>query len=75
MLNFKSIFEFFFKSFVVARDIQMIERLKQDGFENVLLIKRSWLYGLASLFWLIPLLIVGGVNIFLMLKHFDGSGF
>ncbi len=73
MFNFKALYEFIFKSFVVARDIEMIERLKKDGYSTILLIKRSWLYGLASSLWLIPLFILGGVNAFLIIRHF-GSG-
>lgn len=73
MFNFKAIYEFFFKSFVVARDVEMIERLKSEGYRSILLIKRSWIFGAASLFWLIPLCIIGVINVVLVLRHFNGS--
>ena len=75
MFNFKALYELIFKSFVVARDVEMIKRLKQDGFNTILLIKRSWLYGLASCLWLIPLFILGGANAYLIIRHFGGSEF
>ncbi len=75
MFNFKAFYEFFFKSFVVARDIEMIDRLLSEGFHSILLIKRSWLYGAASGLWLVPLFIFGGINAYLILKHFSGSTF
>lgn len=75
MLNFKALYEFLFKSFVVGRDVEMIERLLEDGYQSVLIIKRSWLYGLASSLWLFPLLGLGFANIYLILRHFEFSGF
>ncbi len=53
----------------------MVERFQQEGFQSVLLIKRSWLYGLASLFWMIPLGFIGILNVYLILKHFNHSTF
>ncbi len=53
----------------------MVERLYLEGYQSILLIKRSWLYGLASSFWMIPLGIFWTANVYLILKHFDGSPF
>jgi len=75
MLNFKWLFEFLFKSFLVGRDVEMIERLYLEGYQSLLIIKRSWLYGLASSLWMIPLVIFGVVNVYLILKHFGGTPF
>lgn len=75
MLNFKAIYEFLFKSFVVGRDVEMVQQLYESGHESLLIIKRSWLYGLASALWLIPLLALGIINVYLILEHFQFTYF
>lgn len=75
MINFKAFFEFLFKSFVVGRDVEMVERLHREGYQSILLIKRSWLYGLASSLWMIPLFILGTANVYLVLRHFGMGTF
>jgi hypothetical protein len=75
MVNFKAFYEFLFKSFVVERDIQMIGHLENEGHTAALLVKRSWLYGLFTSLWLIPLIAIAGINGYLMLRHFEYSTF
>ncbi len=73
MFNFKRLYEFLFKSFLVGRDVEMVERFQKEGYDSILLIKRSWLYGLASLFWMVPLGIIGALNVYLIIEHFSKS--
>ncbi len=75
MINFKAVFEYFFKSFVVARDIEMVDRLTAEGYDSFLLIKRSWLFGVLSSFWLVPIIGIAVANVYLILKHFEYSNF
>jgi hypothetical protein len=73
MIQFAAIFQFFFKSFAVGRDKKMLEELSTAGNTSLLLLKRSWLYGLASLLVLVPFIGIGLANMLLLLKHFEYS--
>ncbi|MDQ1344338.1 MAG: hypothetical protein QG650_1059 [Patescibacteria group bacterium] len=73
MLNFRKIYEFFFSSFRIAKDTELVSKLIDEGERYGLVIKRSWIYGAFALIWLVPIGIFAGFNVYLLGKHFEWS--
>ncbi len=71
MLDFRSLFEFLFKSFRISRDTEQIESLIQEGQRYVMLVKRSLIYGVFTALLLIPVGILATANIILVHRHFE----
>jgi len=66
MINFRKIFEFFFKSFDVAGDTKLIEKLELDWNRFLMVIKRHWIYSILNSWRVILVIIIALGNIYLL---------
>lgn len=71
MLDFRRFIEFLFKSFRVSRDTEQVQGLIEGGQKHVMLVKRSFIYGVFSSLLFIPLLVLTAFNVFLANRHFE----
>jgi hypothetical protein len=71
MIPFDRIYSWLFKSFNISGETELIERLVRDGFTQIMIIKRSWIFALLML-W-IPLVILGlsGVSMWIAYDSID----
>ncbi|MBP8016608.1 hypothetical protein KAZ01_01235 [Candidatus Gracilibacteria bacterium] len=71
IINFRAIYEYFFKSFNISRDSDVLIDIQKDGVKYVMIIKRSWIYGLLRS-WMLLLIVVFilPINCYLLYKNF-----
>jgi hypothetical protein len=56
MIPFHIIYSWLFKSFRINGETELIQRLKNDNYKKIMIIKRSWIFALFTI-W-IPLVII-----------------
>ena len=56
MFPFHKLYSAIFKSFDISSETETVARLREEGVKKIMIIKRSWIFGLAMI-W-IPVLIV-----------------
>jgi hypothetical protein len=56
MIPFDRIYSWLFKSFNISGETELIDRLIQEGYQELMIVKRSWIFALYML-W-IPVLIL-----------------
>lgn len=66
MINFRSVFEFLFKSFDIAWDTKLIEKLEHDGVRFLMVIKRHWIYGILHSWRVLFVLVIAFINAYLL---------
>ncbi|MGE4444420.1 MAG: hypothetical protein AB7E37_05515 [Candidatus Altimarinota bacterium] len=66
MINFRSVVEFLFKSFDIAGDTKLIEKLEHDGVRFLMVIKRHWIYGILHSWVVIFVLAIAFINAYLL---------
>lgn len=71
MLNFRKLYEIIFKSFNVAADTEMVEQLENDNIEKMIIIKRSWIFGIFISGKFISMLLIMIINIYLIHLNFS----
>lgn len=71
MINFRRIFEFLFKSFDIAWDTKLIEKLEHDGVRFLIVIKRHWIYGILHSWRVLFVLVIAFINAYLL--FFDAN--
>lgn len=71
MLNFRSTFEFLFKSFDISWDTKMIQKMEQEGTRFLMIIKRHWLYTIIHSWRAIFVVIIAIFNSYLLIWY-DG---
>lgn len=71
MLNFRSTFEFLFKSFDISGDTKMIQKMEQEGTRFLMVIKRHWLYTIINSWRAIIVVVVAILNAYLLV-FYDG---
>lgn len=71
MIPFDKIYSWLFKSFNISGETELIERLVGDGYTQIMIIKRSWIFALLML-W-IPIVILGlsGLSIWIAYDSID----
>ncbi len=72
-INFRNIYEFFFKSFNISLDTKMLETIKKEWVKHVLIIKRSWIFGLFESWILLIIFLIMLTNCYLLFKNFWNS--
>lgn len=74
MLPFHHIYSWFFKSFRINWETELIDRLISEGYSSIMIIKRSWIFALFIL-W-VPFVILGlsGLSIWIALYSLSPSG-
>ncbi len=66
-INFRTAFEFLFKSFDVAWDTKMIEKLEKDWVRFLMIVKRHWLYAIINSWRVILVIIIAFINAYLLI--------
>lgn len=66
VFNFRSIFEYIFKSFDVAWDTKLLEKFENDWIRFLILIKRHWIYSILHSWRVIFVIIIWLVNVYLL---------
>jgi hypothetical protein len=74
MIPFHSIYGWLFKSFRIAGETNLIDRLISDGYEKILIIKRSWIFALYVLWMPVVILSLSAVSIWIALYSLSSSG-
>lgn len=74
MLPFHHIYSWFFKSFRIDWETEIVDRLISEWYSSIMIIKRSWIFALFIL-W-VPLIILGlsGLSIWIALYSLSPSG-
>lgn len=67
MITFRKIYELLFSSFRVSNSRDLLNELEQEKTEKIIIIKRSWIYGLFMSFIFILIVIILGININLII--------
>lgn len=74
MINFRVIYEYFWTSFRVERDTQLVDKLQQKGEWYAMMIKHTWFFGLFTMLKvLLPIVILSGANVYFVYSRFGGS--
>jgi hypothetical protein len=73
MFNFIRIYEALFKSFNVSADTELVSLLEADWIKNLMIIKRSWIFGLFKSWIFLLIILVMCLNVFLIYLNFEGS--
>lgn len=68
LINFKAIYEKLFSSFDVSADSKLVQDLEKEWINQMMIIKRSWLFWISILWMFIFILILSAINIFLILN-------
>ncbi len=74
MIPFHHIYSWLFKSFRIAGETDLIDRLINDGYEKILIVKRSWIFALFILWIPIVILMLSGLSIWVALYSLSKSG-
>lgn len=69
MLNFRSTFEFLFKSFDISGDTKLIEKLELDGIRFLMLIKRHWIFWVLKSWRVLVVIIIAFINSYLLFSE------
>lgn len=70
MLNFRKLYELIFKSFDVAADTELVAQLEADWADKMIIIKRSWIFGILISGKFIAMLLIMIANIYLIYLNF-----
>jgi hypothetical protein len=74
MIPFHSIYGWLFKSFRITGETVLIDRLIADGYEKILIVKRSWIFALSVLWMPIVILSLSAISIWIALYSLSTSG-
>lgn len=66
-INFRSAFEFLFKSFDISWDTKLIQKLEQDWIRFLIIVKRHWLYAIINSWRAILVIIIAFINSYLLI--------
>lgn len=70
LINFRTIYESLFSSFDVAADTKMVEELEKDWVDKLMIIKRSWIFGLFISWMFIVVFCLMLLNSYLIYSEF-----
>jgi hypothetical protein len=65
MIPFHKIYGYIFKSFNINSETEAVERLKDEGIKRIMIIKRSWIFGLAMIWAPILIIFIGFLNLYI----------
>ncbi len=71
MIPFDKIYSWLFKSFNISGETELIERLVRDGFTQIMIIKRSWIFALLMLWIPLVILWLSGVSMWIAYDSID----
>lgn len=69
MIPFHKIYGWLFKSFTIGAESRLVERLVEQGYDRMMIVKRSWIFILYFLWIPFLLMILSGVSIWLGLTQ------
>ncbi|MDD2565746.1 MAG: hypothetical protein PHZ26_04225 [Candidatus Gracilibacteria bacterium] len=70
IINFRSAYEAIFKSFNVSADTELVSKLESDGIQKMIIIKRSWFFGLFISWMFVLMFIIMIANSYLIYVNF-----
>lgn len=70
MLNFQKIYEWIFKSFRINGSVGLVQIFEQEQIRHLMIIRRSWIYGIFINLLLLLILAVTVANIMYILENF-----
>lgn len=73
MLNFQKIYEWFFNSFRMNGGTHLIRIFEQEHVKHLMIIRRSWIYGILINLLFIPIVAATVVNISFILMDFASN--
>lgn len=65
MIPFDKIYSWFFKSFNISGETVLVERLIAEGHQHIMIIKRSWIFAVFTLWIPFSILILSWISIFI----------
>lgn len=65
-INFSNIITWFFKSFDIAGDTKLLEKLEKDEVRFLMIIKKHWIYSIMMSWRVLLVLIIACINIYLL---------
>lgn len=65
MIPFHIIYSWLFKSFNISGETELIDRLINDGYQKLMIVKRSWIFALFVLWLPIVILFLSGLSIYI----------
>lgn len=68
MIPFHIIYSWFFKSFRISGETELIDKLINNGYTRLMIVKRSWIFALFVLWIPLLILVLSGVSIFIAQK-------
>ncbi|MDD2487652.1 MAG: hypothetical protein PHS92_04770 [Candidatus Gracilibacteria bacterium] len=73
MINFKALYEMIFSSFDVSADTKLVEEFERDGVEKIMIIKRSWIFGLFISWMFLFIFVLMVANSYLIFLNFSNE--
>ncbi|MDD2516147.1 MAG: hypothetical protein PHO80_05385 [Candidatus Gracilibacteria bacterium] len=73
LINFARIYEKLFKSFSIYGDTNVVKELEENGIPYLMIIKRSWIFGLIISRILVVIFIIMLMNCYLVYKNFGNN--
>lgn len=70
IINFRSAYEAIFKSFNVSADTELVSKLESDWIQKMIIIKRSWFFGLFISWMFVLMFIIMIANSYLIYVNF-----
>jgi len=69
MIDFSALYSWIFKSFDIADDKEFIEQIRKENVAHVVLLKRSWIFGVYHLWALLIIILLGIINSYLVYQN------
>lgn len=71
MIPFDKLYTWLFKSFNISSETELIQRLVDDGYQEIMIIKRSWIFALLMLWMPLVILILSAISIWIAYDSID----
>jgi len=65
-INFSNIITWFFKSFDIAGDTKLLEKLEKDGVRFLMIIKKHWIYSILMSWRVLVVTVIACANVYLL---------
>lgn len=67
-INFGNIITWFFKSFDIAGDTKLLEKLEKDGIRFLMIIKKHWIYSILMSWRVVFVIVMACANVYLLVS-------
>ena len=73
MFPFHRLYSAIFKSFDISSETTTVARLREEGVKKIMIIKRSWIFGLAMIWIPLIILLIAACNISISYFYYRGD--